>query len=453
MSITDEEHHVVVFSFPFSSHPSNLLGLVRRLAAAAPTAIFSFCCTEKVNRALFSVPISEKNIKPYAVHDGAPPGYVFSGKPLEAIDLFLEVADESYKAAMRAAEAETGKRISCVMSDAFMWFSGDVAAEMGVPWVAAWTSAASSLSVHFYTDLIRETVGIHGLAGCKNEILEFVPGFSKLRLSDLPDGVISGNLASPFSIMLHKMGRALPKATAIAINSFEEMDPEINEDLKSKLRNFLNVGPFSLNSLSLSSNLDEYGCIPWLDKCKTGSVAYIGFGTMAQPPPVEIVAMAEALEASDTPYLWSISEDSKQHLPEGFLKKTSKQGKMVPWAPQFQVLAHSSVGVFITHCGWNSVLEALFAGVPIIGRPIFADNALNMWRVENIWKIGVSIEGEVFTKSGTMNALESVLSEKGKELREQIGQFKRLALMTNWPEGSSTGNFNAFLKVVIGYNL
>ncbi|KAL6966054.1 Anthocyanidin 3-O-galactosyltransferase 3gt1 [Sarracenia purpurea var. burkii] len=63
---------------------------------------------------------------------------------------------------MRVAEAEMGKRISCVMSDAFMWFSGDVAAEMGVPWVPVYTSAACSLSVHFYTDLIRETVGIHG---------------------------------------------------------------------------------------------------------------------------------------------------------------------------------------------------------------------------------------------------------------------------------------------------
>ncbi|KAL6958028.1 Anthocyanidin 3-O-galactosyltransferase 3gt6, partial [Sarracenia purpurea var. burkii] len=334
MPITNVERHVVVFPFPFASHPGNLLGFVRRLASVAPAVTFSFCCTEKANRSLFSVPITDKNIKHYAVHDGVPPGYVFSGKPLEDIELFLEVAEDSFKAAMRAAEAETGKRISCVMSDAFMWFSSDVAAEMGVPWVPVYTSAACSLSVHFYTDLIRETVGIHELAGCENEIVEFIPGFSKLRLGDLPNGVISGNLESPFSILLYKMGRALPKATAIVVNSFEEMEPEINEDLKSKLPNFLNVGPFKLNSWSPSSNLDEYSCIPWLDKHKAASVAYIGFGTAVQLPPIEIVALAEALEASGTPFLWSISEVSKQHLPEGFLKKTSEQGKMVPWAPQ-----------------------------------------------------------------------------------------------------------------------
>ncbi|KAL6951950.1 Anthocyanidin 3-O-galactosyltransferase 3gt1, partial [Sarracenia purpurea var. burkii] len=83
------------------------------------------------------------------------------------------------------------------------------------------------------------------------------------------------------------MGQALPKATAIAVNSFEELEPEINKDLKSKLPNFLNVAFFKLNSRPSSSNLDEYSCIPWLDKHKAASVAYIGFGTAAQLPPIE----------------------------------------------------------------------------------------------------------------------------------------------------------------------
>ncbi|KAL6958019.1 Hexosyltransferase [Sarracenia purpurea var. burkii] len=152
--ITDEERHVVVFAFPIASHPGNLLGLVRRLAAVVPAVTFSFCCTEKANGPLFSVPIPEKNINSYDVHD------VSSGISQEEVEWFLEVAEERFKAAMRAAEMETGKRISCILSDPFMWFSGDVAAEMGVPWVATWTMAASSLSLHFYADLIRKTVGI-----------------------------------------------------------------------------------------------------------------------------------------------------------------------------------------------------------------------------------------------------------------------------------------------------
>ncbi|KAL6966656.1 Anthocyanidin 3-O-galactosyltransferase f3gt1 [Sarracenia purpurea var. burkii] len=161
MTDSSKELHVAVLPFPFSTHAGPLLGLVCRLAAAAPAVIFSFCSTEKSNKYLFSVPTPE-NIKPYTVFDGVPEGYVFSGKPQEDINLFLEVAEESFKGAMLAAEADTGRIISCIMADAFIWFSGDMAEERGVPWVPLWTSGAGSLSVHFYTDLIRETLAIHG---------------------------------------------------------------------------------------------------------------------------------------------------------------------------------------------------------------------------------------------------------------------------------------------------
>ena len=87
---------------------------------------------------------------------------MYSGNIEDNINLFLEAAEEGFKEAMRMAEAETGQRIGCVMADAFLWFAGSMAEEMGVLWVPLWTSGAGSLSVHCYTDLIRETVGIHG---------------------------------------------------------------------------------------------------------------------------------------------------------------------------------------------------------------------------------------------------------------------------------------------------
>ncbi|KAL6965697.1 Anthocyanidin 3-O-galactosyltransferase f3gt1 [Sarracenia purpurea var. burkii] len=161
MTISSKERHVTVLPFPFASHAGLLLGLVCRLAAAAPDVIFSFCSTKKSNKSLFSASTPE-NIKPYAVFDGVPEGYVSSGKHQEDLNLFLEVADESFKEAMRAAEADTGRRINCIMADAFIWFSGNMAEERGVPWVPVWTAGAGSLSVFLYTDLIRETLGIHG---------------------------------------------------------------------------------------------------------------------------------------------------------------------------------------------------------------------------------------------------------------------------------------------------
>ncbi|KAI8541890.1 hypothetical protein RHMOL_Rhmol08G0096200 [Rhododendron molle] len=433
-NISNVDRHVAVLPLPFDSHPSCLLKLISRLAAAAPTVAFSFYTTPQSIASLFS-PLKKvpENIKPYAVWNGVPEGYVFSGKPQEPINFYLVAVEEgrvSLKEVLKAAEVEVGRRIGCVISDAFLWFAGDLAEEMGVPWVL-------------------------NIAGRENDIVKFVPGFSELRLGDLPAVVLFGNLESPFAVMLHKMGRALPKATAIAVNSFEELDPEINQDLKSQLKMFLNVGPFNSISSSSpppqpSSYSDEYGCIAWLDNRKAISVAYIAFGTIATLPPTEIAALAEALEAKGTPFLWSLKDNLKEFLPEGFLKRTAELGKIVPWSPQEQVLAHSSVGVFVTHCGWNSVLESIAAGVPLIGRPVFGDQHLNMCMVQNVWKFGVRLEeGGVFTKSGTMSALEMVLSrEKGKELREQAGKFRELALKAVGPEGSSTQNLNTLLEVV-----
>ena len=99
-----------------------------------------------------------------------------------------------------------------------------------------------------------------------------------IRVKDLPGGVIHGNLDAPFSQMLHKMGLAMPKATALAMNVFEEIDPTITKDLKSKLKMVLNVGPFDLASPPKSYS-DDSGCISWLDRHEPASVAYLSFGT------------------------------------------------------------------------------------------------------------------------------------------------------------------------------
>ncbi|XP_059637171.1 anthocyanidin 3-O-galactosyltransferase F3GT1-like [Cornus florida] len=450
-TVVPKKQHVGVLAFPFASHTGILLVLTRSLAAAAPHVTFSFFSTAKANQSLFSAPMPE-NIKRYDVFDGVAEGYVFSGKPEEDIELFLKAVPENFRRGMEAAEADMGKRINCLISDAFLWFVGEMAEDMHVSWLPLWFSTPCALSVHVYTDLIRQSVCTSGtdVAGREDEIVTFLPGFPSLRLGDLPNGVVMGNLEAPFSILLYKMAHALPRATAVIINSFEEVDLLHTNDLKSKFQKFLSVGPFNFTSPLPWSNRDEHGCLAWLDKHKAASVAYIGFGTRATPTPKEVGELAEALEASGTPFLWSLGDNMTRHLPEGFLGRTSTGiGKIVAWAPQVQVLEHPSIGVFVSHCGWTLVLESIAGGVPMIGRPVFAEQQLNTWMVENLLQIGVRVEGGVLTKSGTMHALDLILkNEKGKKLREQLGAFKELALKAVGPNGSSTRNFKTLLELV-----
>ncbi|KAJ7979495.1 UDP-glycosyltransferase [Quillaja saponaria] len=445
--------HVAVFAFPFGTHVIPLLRMVQRIAAAAPEVIFSFFSTAQSNESVFSRQIENnlgfKNIRPYNVFDGLPEGYVPSGNHTEPVALFLKAMPENFKSAMEIAVAESGRKISSFLTDAFYWFAAEMAEEMHVKWVPLWTAAPHSLLVHVDTDIIREKISSVGAP--KNRSLNFIPGFSAVSVADLPEGVVA-DIESPFATMIYKMGLMLPHATAVAINSFEEVDPVIVNELKLKFKRFLNVGPFPLTSPPPLIS-DEHGCLEWLDKYETASVAYISFGSVITPPPHELGALAEALEECKFPFLWSFRGKPEEKLPTGFLERTKTYGKIVPWAPQIQILGHASVGVFVTHCGWNSVLESIIGGVPMICRPFFGDQRLNTRILESVWGIGMGIENQVITKNGAVKALELILScEEGKKMREEIGKLKGPAMKAVEYNGSSTENFKTLVEIVTNSN-
>nr|XP_011458504.1 PREDICTED: anthocyanidin 3-O-glucosyltransferase 7-like [Fragaria vesca subsp. vesca] len=446
---TQYHHHVAALAFPFGTHAGPLLSLVLRLAAAKPDTIFSFITTSKANSSLFSQTSKASaflNVKAYDVPDGLPEGFVPSGHPEQLIGFFLKAAPANFRIVMKEAEAGSGLKIGCLVTDAFFWFAGDMAEEMKLPWVPLWTAGSRSLLVHAATDLIRQRV--LGTGGNAVKTLEFLPGFSKLEVADLPEGVVLGNLESPISSLLHKMGQELPKATAVAINSFEEAEPDVVNELKSRFKKFLNVGPFNLASASPPLLEDDSGCLEWLDKHKPASVVYISFGSVVSPPPHELAAFAEALAESGFPFIWSFRGNPDEILPNG-CDKSSLNGKIVSWAPQVQILEHAAVGVFVTHCGWNSILESIVGGVPMICRPFFGDQNLNMKTVEAVWGIGVGIEGGVLTKQGAVKALELILrGEAGNEMREKIKVLRSLARSAVEDNGSSSKAFNSLVNIV-----
>ena len=256
--------------------------------------------------------------------------------------------------------------------------------------------------------------------------LDFIPGLSGIRVRDLPEEAISGDLDSGISLMLYKMSLSLPKATAVVVNSFEELNPIIATDLKSKLPKLLCLAPPTPSSSSSSGNTS--GLLPWLDQQKARSVVYLSFGSILSPSPDELVALAEALETTGVPFLWSIKDSAKENLPKGFLETTTAgngNGKLVPWAPQMQILKHPSVGVHVTHGGWNSVMESISGRVPMICRPFFADNSLNRRQVEDVWGIGMGIEGGIFTTTALLTALQQVLFVRGEKMREKYSSTPR----------------------------
>ncbi|KAF3435882.1 hypothetical protein FNV43_RR22974 [Rhamnella rubrinervis] len=255
-----------------------------------PQSHFSFFNTSKSNDALFfssSHSDFPANVKPYSVEDGVPGGcHLSPANPPESLEVFLAATPENYARAIDRAVTETGTNVSCLITDGFLLFSGKIAENLNVPWVPVWIPFPSSLSAHIYTDLIRRSYINNG---DNNGTLEFVPGLSEMRISDLPDEVLihGDSEETILSQMLSQTDRLLPRANAIVMNFYEELNPPLlTRDLNSKFQNLFNVGFLTLSlppSPLPPSDSDPTGCLSWLDGQRTASVAYISFGTLATP--------------------------------------------------------------------------------------------------------------------------------------------------------------------------
>lgn len=151
---------------------------------------------------------------------------------------------------------------------------------------------------------------------------------------------------------------------------------------------------------------DHY--LTWLDKKAPNSVVFVSFGSMAQIEMKQIEEVAYGLKDCCHHFLWVVKESEQKKLPIQFLQSIDEIGCgiIVTWCNQLEVLAHKSVGCFITHCGWNSTLEAISLGVPMVAMPQWSDQPTNAKFVETVWKVGVRAK----------------MDEKGIVTREEIGR-------------------------------
>ena len=114
-------------------------------------------------------------------------------------------------------------------------------------------------------------------------------------------------------------------------------------------------------------------CMKWLNE----QIVYVSFGSRAEIEAEQMEELAFGLKSSKRKSLWVIRELEARKVPKGFVEETSAKGLVVSWCPQLEVLAHEAVGCFITHCGWNSTLEALSLGVPMVAMPRWIDQSTN----------------------------------------------------------------------------
>lgn len=236
------------------------------------------------------------------------------------------------------------------------------------------------------------------------------------------------------SKLLARATEAVKNSSGLVINACDALEATELETIRDQLNIplVLAVGPLhKLSSESTGSSLlnQDYGCIEWLETQPSGSVLYVSFGSLASMDSREFLEVAWGLANSGLPFLWVVRTDvvvqglDGPDFPNGFEAAVEGRGKVVRWAPQQQVLAHRAVGGFWTHCGWNSTLESISEGVPMICRPCFADQMMNARYVVDTWGVGLELEGEL-ERGGVEMAIRKLM--KGREGEEMRGRAKEL---------------------------
>ncbi|PON55385.1 UDP-glucuronosyl/UDP-glucosyltransferase [Parasponia andersonii] len=261
-----------------------------------------------------------------------------------------------------------------------------------------------------------------------------------MRLKDFP---AFARVTDPNDIMfnfLRKEGERAREASAVVLNTFDALEHDVLESLSSILpRLVYTIGPLNLlaknhiqdndlKSLGSSSLWKEDPlCLKWLDTKQPNSVVYVNFGSVAVMTAEQLVEFAWGLANSNKNFLWVIRPDVIKGGAATVPPETKERGLLASWCPQEAVLNHPAIGGFLTHSGWNSTLESICGGVPVICWPIFAEQPTNCRYSCREWGIGMEIEGRVERGKVEMLVRELMDGDKGKEMKKRAMELKKLA--------------------------
>nr|CAB3449443.1 unnamed protein product [Digitaria exilis] len=458
-------HQVLLFPSPGAGHLIPLVELARRLAVDHALAV-----------TIVTLPGMSDPATDAAVLSSLPVAVVTASLPPVSLDdlspdigfgtLMFELIRRSLPHLRALIMATT--TTAALVCDFFGTAALPLAAELGVQGYVFFPNSFAMISI------MRHIVKLHG----DGDVVDTPPGPGKeyhdlpdplpfpggllLRHADLPDGFRDST--DPVYAYLVEEARRYGHADGFLVNSFEEMETAMAEEFKRDAKDgafppVYPVGPF-VRSSSSGKESDESACLEWLDRQPEDSVVYVSFGTGGALSVEQTAELAAGLETSGHRFLWVVrmpsldgnpcalgkvpgdEDDPLAWLPEGFLERTKGRGLAVAaWAPQVRVLGHPATAAFVSHCGWNSTLESVAAGVPMVAWPLYAEQKMNAAVLTEV--TGVALrpaargDGMVASEEIAAAVREVMDWEKGSAVRRRARELRDAAAWAWSPDGSS----------------
>ncbi|KAI3704374.1 hypothetical protein L1987_74592 [Smallanthus sonchifolius] len=341
--------------------------------------------------------------------------------------------------------ASATQPFDCLVYTTVIPWAARVAHSHNIKSVLLWCQSASIL-VSYYHYFNQH----HSLLSSNNNNPTFpvnLPGLPPLTMADLPSFLLSSCPKDHKFLVpvLKDHIDVLKISPKILVNSVRELENESVEKL-----DFLPIGPLiPSDSPCIFEKADDDYYIQWLNTQAKSSVVYVSFGTIAAFGMEQMEEMASGLVEIGRPFLWVIRE-SEQFEKFSKVEELHKLGMIVRWCYQVEVLSHEAIGCVVMHCGWNSTVEVLVAGVPTVAFPQWSDQGMNAKMIEDVWKIGVRVrrregdgvmEGEEMKRCVEMVMEDQEMKRNGEKWREVM----REALKNGGP---STINLQTFLHDV-----
>ncbi|XP_047339185.1 hydroquinone glucosyltransferase-like [Impatiens glandulifera] len=346
-------------------------------------------------------------------------------------------------------------RVVAFLTDIFGFASLEIAKELNISPYIFCPSTAMTLCVLLYLPTLDKEVK------CEyKDLIEPVriPGCIPIHGRDLMDPVQDRKNEAYMHILSAEKGYRM--AEGILLNNFHDLEPlaiKALQEVDSGKLKIYPVGP--LVKMDTKSGA-ESECLKWLGGQPTNSVLFVSFGSGGTLTYSQLTELAHGLELSQQRFIWVVRipcdgpaesnyfidhslNDPLSYLPKGFIDRVKGYGLVLPsWGPQAEILMHESTGGFLTHCGWNSTLESVVTGVPLIAWPLYAEQKMNAVLLTDDLKVALRAEADENGLVGRVEVARLVKTlmegEEGERVRSRMKELKEASKKVLAEDGSST---------------
>ncbi|KAF5180980.1 Udp-glycosyltransferase 90a1 [Thalictrum thalictroides] len=449
-SLSDQSPHVVIFPFMSKGHTIPLLHLARLLLH------------RHISVTVITTPLNSSSIRQYLKDTSASvidlsfpqnvpqlPNGIESTDKLPSMSLFLPFANATKLMQPDFDRTlENLPRVSLIISDGFLGWTYYSGSRLGIPRLVFYGMNTFAMTISSLVTRDRPYTSVNS-----DDELFTIPSFPSIKFTknDFEEAFVNPDVKGPHQEFLTEQISANMQSKGLVVNSFYELEAKFVDLWNTQVPSCKTwcVGPLCLAEPPKAQTITKPKYIQWLDERLTSgqSVLYVAFGTQADISKEQLQEIATGLERSEVSFLWLVrsKEDEVEEVLAKFEEKVKNRGLVVrDWVDQVEILSHKSVTGFMSHCGWNSVIESICESVPIIAWPMMADQHLNARMVVEELGVGIrvlarngSVRGYVGSECIESMVKELMEGEKGKEVRKKVKEMEVLAKKAMEEGGSS----------------